>query len=319
MINGKSIGVVVPAYNEERLIERTITTMPSEVDRIVVVNDASRDRTGEILSALQQKDQRVEVLTHEKNQGLGQTLIDGYVRARELKLDVVVVMAGDNQMNPNDLPAVVRPIIEGKADYTKGNRLLRPEVLGRMPKHRFIGNSGLTFLTKLATGYWNVIDPQCGYTAISGHALAAIPIEQMIKGYGYNADILHMLNLRNFRVCDVEVEPVYGEEVSGIKLSSYIPKVSALLARLFFQRMLQKYIIREFHPLVLMYLFSFFTLVCIGVPYFFRFLFVYFSTGQIETTMLIFLLNLLSAGIFALIFGMWLDMEDNRKLSAYPT
>ncbi|MCI5065274.1 glycosyltransferase family 2 protein [bacterium] len=309
-----SVGIIVPAYNEERLIERTLTTMPDYVDTIVVINDCSRDRTLEIIQKLQQSDSRIVLIDHPENRGLGQSLIDGYVRCRELGLDAVGVMAGDAQMNPADLPALLDPIVEDRADYTKGNRLLREEVYNRMPKYRFFGNSALTLLTKFATGYWRVIDPQCGYTVIGKRALATIPIESMIKGYGYNADILNMLNLNSFRVADVEVEPVYGEEVSGIKLSSYVPRVSKLLVKLFLKRLLKKYLVREFHPLVFLYLFSFVLLVLVGIPYTIRFLFYFGSTGVVDTTMLIFLLNNFSTGFFALFFGMWMDMEDNRRL-----
>src|SRR5690606_13739007 len=144
------------------------------------------------------------------------------------------------------------------ADYAKGNRLLRDEVVERMPRHRLIGNAVLSLLTKFATGYWKSMDPQCGYTAISGEALARIPIESMIKGYGYNVHILNMLNLANQRVAEVEVEPVYRDEVSYIKLRRYIPSVSVLLIRLFWFRLTRRYIVRDFHPLALMYMFSIF-------------------------------------------------------------
>ena len=219
-------------------------------------------------------------------------------------------------MNPADLPQVINPIAESRSDYVKGNRLLRDDCYERMPRHRFYGNSILTLLTKFATGYWNVIDPQCGYTAISHAALSRIPIATMTKGYGYNADILNMLNLYNFRVCDVEVEPVYGLEQSKIKLKSYIPKVSMLLLRLFIKRMTHKYFIREFHPLVFLYIFSVFLLGVIAVPYTLNFLINWIVNAEINTTMLIFLLNIFSTGIFSLVFGMWMDMEDNRKLIA---
>ncbi len=229
MYKGKSIGIVVPAYNEELLIGKTLSTIPDFVDKIFVIDDASKDRTKEITLEFQQKDLRIVLIHHTNNQGVGQSLIDGYVASREAGLDITAVMAGDAQMDPDDLPAVLDPIAEGWSDYVKGNRLLREEVVARMPKHRYIGNSVLTLLTKFATGYWRIIDPQCGYTAISLKALSTIHIEDMIKGYGYNAHILNMLNLNNFRVCDVEIRPVYGEEKSGIKLRNYVPKVGRLI------------------------------------------------------------------------------------------
>lgn len=314
MLREQTIGVVVPAYNEELLIRKTLTTMPTFVDRIVVVNDGSRDRTLEIIRELAAGDPRIDVVHHEKNKGLGQSLIDGYLRARELGLDVVAVMAGDAQMAPADLEAVCEPILRREADYVKGNRLLHPEVVRRMPFYRFIGNSGLTLLTKFATGYWHVMDPQCGYTAISKRALARIPIQEMIKGYGYNAHILFMLNMDNFRVADVEVEPVYGDEKSKIKLRTYIPRVSRLLTGLFFQRLLRKHLVRDFHPMVLFYFLSFVLLLLVDVPLLVRFFRLYSEYGEAPQTTLIILSFTGLMAFFSLFFGMWMDMEDNRRL-----
>ena len=231
MYKGESVGIVVPAYNEELLIGKTLSTMPDFVDKIYVVDDGSKDRTKEIILEFQTKDPRIVLIAHVQNQGLGQSLIDGYVSSREAGLDITAVMAGDAQMDPDDLSSVLDPVAEGRADYVKGNRLLRDEVIFNMPRYRYIGNSALTLLTKFATGYWHIIDPQCGYTAISLKALTTIHIEEMIKGYGYNAHILNMLNLSNFKVCDVGIVPVYGEAKSGIKLKKYIPSVIKLLTK----------------------------------------------------------------------------------------
>ncbi len=311
MLKKKKIGVVVPAYNEELLIEKTLTTMPSYVDRIIVVDDYSKDKTNLIIKKLIQKNKKIVLVTHEKNKGLGQSLITGYLKSLELNLDITAVMAGDAQMDPNDLKKVVNPILEGRVDYVKGNRLLEKDCIDKMPKYRFIGNSFLTLLTKFATGYWNIIDPQCGYTAISKKALSTINIKEMVKGYGYNADILNMLNLSNFKVKDVSVKPVYGKEKSGIKLCKYIPKVSMLLTKLYWKRMFHKYIVREFHPLVFFYLFSFINIFLISLPLFIYMVLNYKTAPQ--TSLIIFAFSLMM-GFFSFFFGMWMDMEDNRKL-----
>ena len=317
MFENKTIGVVVPAHNEELLIEQTLSTMPAFVDRIYVVNDCSTDRTLEIIQTLSEQDKRIKVIDHKVNLGLGQTLIDGYVAAREEAMDVTAVMAGDAQMNPADLPDVIRPITQNWAAYVKGNRLLRDDCFDKMPRHRFIGNSALTLLTKFATGYWRIIDPQCGYAAISKKALSTISIEDMIKGYGYNAHILNMLNLNNFRVCDVEVQPVYGKEKSGIKLLNYIPTVSKLLAKLFAKRMIHKYLIREFHPLILFYLFSALNLLSsIGLG--FRLGYLLSGPGLYGASTPVILSLTVIMTCFSFFFAMWLDMEDNRRLIASP-
>lgn len=317
MLEGRTIGIVIPAYNEQLLLPRTLDTMPAYVDFMFVINDCSKDNTAKILDEYAARDPRIHPIHHEVNKGLGQSLIDGYVAARELGVDIVAVMAGDNQMSPADLEHVVRPIIDDAADYVKGNRLLRAEVVKRMPRHRFIGNNILTLLTKFATGYWHLIDPQCGYTAISKEALALIPIERMTKGYGYNADILNMLNLSNFRVVDVGVEPVYGEEQSKIRLHRYIPKVSALLTSLFFKRMTNKYMLRDFHPLFLLYAFSGLNFFVFFLPLGVRFFWFYIQRGVAPTTTLLLMMFSFSFAIFSLIFAMWMDMEDNRRLNPY--
>lgn len=314
MLDGKTIAVVVPAYNEGNLITKVLTTMPEFVDNIIVVNDGSIDDTLASIKQRMLEDPRIILVNHERNQGLGQTLIDGYLKAREAQFDVVAVMAGDAQMCPDDLITVVKPIVDGKADYSKGNRLLRAEVTEHMPKYRFIGNAILTLLTKFATGYWHVIDPQCGYTAISKQALSVIPIETMIKGYGYNAHILNMLNLTNFSVYDVEVKPVYGDEKSKIKLGRYIYNVSRLLIRLFFKRLFHKYLVRDFNPLVLFYLFSLFCTLVIALPLAIRFFVMYLHYGVVPTTTLSIFSFSSMMGFLSLFFGMWLDMEDNKKL-----
>lgn len=315
MIDSRSIAVVVPAYQEELLIRKTLSTMPTFVDAIIVVNDGSTDGTRQVIEEIAINDSRILLLNHDENKGLGKSLIDGYLKSRELGFDVTAIMAGDAQMAPNDLVRVISPIVKGKADYVKGNRLFYPGVAERMPKYRFIGNAVLTFLTKFATGYWQVVDPQCGYTAISKEALRAIPIERMIQGYGYNADILNMLNMQNMRVADVLVEPVYGEEQSKIKLRKYIPTVSWLLIRLFFRRLTQKYMLRDFNPLCLSYLVSFFFLFIFSLPLGLRILYLYFFIADEfpQTTMLCFIFTSI-AGIQTLLSAIQYDMLDNKDL-----
>ena len=314
MFAEKTVGIVVPAYNEELLISKTLSTMPSYVDTIIVVNDGSRDKTLQIVKEHQLKDPRIVIVDHEVNKGLGQSLIDGYLKARELEIDVVSVMAGDAQMSPTDLPKVLEPVAKGEAEYAKGNRLLHDKVIERMPTHRFFGNAGLTLLTKFATGYWHSMDPQCGYTAISRKALARIPIEKMIKGYGYNAHILYMLNVNNFTVKDVEIEPIYGDEKSKIKLSSYIPTVSRLLVTLFFKRILRKYALRDFHPLILFYVLAIAMGVGLCVPLTIRFIYMYAKFGNVPQTTLIILSFLSTNAFFSVLFAIWMDMEDNKRL-----
>lgn len=319
MYKDKTVGIVIPAYNEEELLPVTLGTMPDFVDKMFVINDCSKDNTKQVILDLQKKDSRIVLIDHEVNKGLGQSLIDGYVKSRDEGIDITAVMAGDNQMHPDDLPAVINPIADGKSDYSKGNRLLSDEVVGLMPWHRLIGNSGLTFLTKFATGYWHVIDPQCGYTAISKRALKAIPIERMTKRYGYNADILNMLNIHNYKVADVEIRPVYGREQSKIKLWKYIPHVSCLLIMLFFRRLRDKYMIRNFNPLCLSYIFGSFMLVFVAFPLLLRVLYMYWRTQGAEApqTSIICLMFATITGLQILLTAIQFDKEDNRELCVH--
>jgi glycosyltransferase involved in cell wall biosynthesis len=306
------IGVVVPAYNEELLILETLEGMPDFVDTIFVINDASTDNTLELIETQQKKDPRVVLINHEKNKGLGQSLIDGYLKSAESDVELTAVMAGDNQMHPDDLPTLLNKLIVQGYDYVKGNRLLH-ENIDFMPKYRFFGNAMLTILTKFATGYYSLMDPQCGYTAIKNTALRGIPIEEMTKGYGYNADILNMLNIRGYSVCDVEVRPVYGREQSKIKLWKYIPKTSSLLVRLFFRRLWQRYVVRDFHPLVLFYLFALFNIVFLIIPLIVRFFYMYRLEGMAPRTTMIILVFLLTTTFQSILFAIWMDMDYNRK------
>jgi len=249
----KRIGVVVPAYNEEKLLGRTLSTIPEYVDRVYVVDDCSTDKTGEIAGEFA-ADPKFVCIRHEVNKGVGAGIISGYKRAVGDEMDIIAVMAGDNQMDPDQLPALLDPIAEGRADYTKGNRLLSSDYRKGMSKWRTLGNSILTFLTKVGSGYWQIMDPQNGYTAISRRALERVNPETIYPWYGYCNDLLVRLNVYGLRVQDVIMPARYGEEKSKIRYGKYIPKVSWLLLKDFFWRLKMKYVILSFHPLVLFYM-----------------------------------------------------------------
>jgi len=314
MYKNKTIGVVVPAYNEEKLITRVIDTMPDFVDRIIVVDDASTDNTAKILENEKKHHPQLEIVTHKKNQGVGAAIVTGYKRARELKLDITVVMAGDAQMDPADLPAIIEPVANGEADYTKGNRLFRGESWNMIPHYRYLGNAFLSFLTKIASGYWHIADSQCGYTAISLDTLNVLDLDNIYKKYGMPNDILIKLNIENCRVRDVNVRPVYNiGEKSGIRLWKVIPAITRLLIRGFFQRLFIKYVIKDFHPLVLFYSLSFIT-IPLSFLFLIRTFLIYYTKGFVPpTSHLLFWLMFIS-GMQSLLFAMWFDMEYNKHL-----
>jgi glycosyltransferase involved in cell wall biosynthesis len=312
---GCKVGVVVPAYNEEKLIERTIRTMPPFVDRIIVVDDCSRDRTAEIVQNLGDEfGARLILVRHERNQGVGRTIVTGYQRAIEEECEVTAVMAGDAQMDPRDLIRIIEPVAKREADYVKGNRLFRGESWQMIPKHRYLGNSVLSFLTKVASGYWHIADSQSGYTAISLIALKRLELDHIYPRYGMPNDILVRLNIHNFRVRDVSVRPVYNiGERSGIRLYKVIPTISWLLFKGFWRRMLRKYVIQDFHPLIFFYLLSFGALALSAV-FFLRTLYYWIDLGSVPTTSFLVFWFLLISGFQSLFFAMWFDMENNRHL-----
>ncbi|QSZ67852.1 glycosyltransferase [Methanofollis aquaemaris] len=250
---GRRVAVVVPAYNEENLIKETLDGIPEYVEKVYVVDDGSTDRTGVIIDAYARHDPCIVPIHHDPNRGVGAAITSGYLRAVEDEMDLVAVMAGDNQMDPAYLPSLLDPIIDGKADYTKGNRLISEDYRTGMSKWRSFGNSVLTFLTKIASGYWQMMDPQNGYTAVSTRALATLPLDHVYQGYGYCNNLLVWLNIYGMRVQDVAIPARYGREKSGIRYSTYIPKVSHLLLGNFLFRLKTKYVQMSFHPLVFFY------------------------------------------------------------------
>jgi len=251
MYREHTIGVVVPAYNESELIGETLASIPEYVDAVYAIDDASTDDTADIIENFD--DPRIVFIHHEKNSGVGAAIVSGYKRALEDGIDIAAVMAGDNQMDPEQLPHLLDPIIEDRADYTKGNRLLSSEYRTGMSNWRFFGNAILTFLTKIGSGYWQMMDPQNGYTAISKSVLGQISLDSVYPWYGYCNNLLTRLNVYGFRVVDVVMPARYGREKSKIKYSKYIVKVSPMLLRDFLWRLKMKYVLLSFHPLVLFY------------------------------------------------------------------
>lgn len=314
MYRGKSIGVVVPAHNEEILIARTIATMPDFVDKIIVVDDCSRDKTAQIVNDLCASNPRLILIKHQQNGGVGKAISTGYIWCRDNNIDIAVVMAGDGQMNPADLPNLLDPVVEDRTDYSKGNRLITGEAWKKIPRVRYIGNSVLSFLTKIASGYWHVTDSQTGYTALNRRALSILPLQDIYPRYGMPNDFLVTLNIYNMRVIDIPVEPVYGiGERSGIKIHKVIFSIGYLVVRLFFKRMFQKYMIRDLHPLIFFYVFGAIQIFLSAILSI-RLLVVWHDTGLIPHINALLVFFCASLGFQSLLFAMLFDMEANRDL-----
>lgn len=241
MYKSKTIGVVVPAYNEEKFIEATINNIPDFMDVIYAVNDGSTDNTESILSVLAKSNAKIKLIS-KKNGGVGSAITAGYKKSIEDNVDIVAVMAGDNQMDPAHLVRLITPVIEGTADYAKGDRLSQPGNTRGMSRWRRFGNRLLTWLTRIAAGDWHINDPQNGYTAISSEALNRIDLDSVYPGYGYCNELLVKLKTYGCRIVDVPMPARYGHEKSKIKYSRYVPLVSWLLLKNLLWRLKIRYL-----------------------------------------------------------------------------
>ena len=312
MLEGKTVAVVVPAHDEEALIGETLAGVPAFVDRIFVVDDGSKDATAERAGAA--GDGRVEVLRHERREGVGAAIVAGYRRALAEEIDVTAVMAADNQMDPADLELLAEPVARGEVDYAKANRLITGEAWRLIPRTRYLGNAVLSLLTKIASGYWHVADSQSGYTAIARPTLAQLDLDRIYRGYGFPNDMLVHLNVWSARVRDFPSRPIYGVgERSGIKLRSVIPRISWLLFKGFWWRLWQKYVIRDFHPLVFFYVLGILMTV-VGLVLGIVEVVLRLQGNEITTPTIVLVALLLISGTQFTLFAMWFDMESNKDL-----
>ncbi|MEI6143618.1 MAG: glycosyltransferase family 2 protein, partial [Mariniphaga sp.] len=362
MLNNKTIAVVVPAYNEEKQIGIVIETMPDFVDRIIVVNDNSSDKTEDIvkgfinsvhnqshleieekvikktfhndaeirLQAFNKKEldffpksevvignsnkDRIVLINNIENAGVGGSIARGYKWCKDNHIDCTAVMAGDAQMDPNELESICLPVANEGIDYVKGNRLIHGSAGYYIPKTRFIGNSILSILTKIASGYWRISDTQTGYTAISLAALQSIKLYDIYKRYGMPNDMLAKLNIAYCTIREIPIKPVYriGEQ-SKMKVYKVIPKISFLLFKSFFKRLWMKYFIKNFHPLFILY-HSSFVLGLVWIPYLIKVLRLFFAGQNVsfETLFAFTFLGITAMQFF--VFAMWMDIQDNERL-----
>ena len=284
MYRDHTVGVVVPAYNEAGFVGEVIDTMPEFVDRVYAVDDRSTDGTwteirehaaaanasgdtetdggraamvapgeGDEVTQPETAPDRVVPIRNPENRGVGGTVVTGYRRALEDGVDVVAVMNGDGQMDPDVLDEILDPVVEGRAGFAKGNRLGTGRDREKMPLWRTFGNSLLTVLTRMASGYWEMTDPMDGYTAISREALASIDLDAVYTEFGFCNDMLAKLGRHDVTVVDVPHSAEYGDEESSINYRRFITTVSPLLARHYFDRLRREYVVDEFHPLVVLY------------------------------------------------------------------
>jgi len=312
VLEGKRVAVVVPAHNEEKLIGETVGSIPPFVDRIYIVDDHSTDGTVAAVRALD--DPRVELIEHERNLGVGGAIVTGYQSACDDRADVTAVMAADAQMDPDDLEMLAGAVARGEVDYAKANRLFTGQAWEVIPRYRYLGNAVLSLMTKIASGYWHVADSQSGYTAISLQYLDLLDLDRIYKRYGFPNDLLVHLNVWNARVRDYPSRPIYGVgERSGIRLRKVVPTISWLLLKGFFWRMREKYVIRDFHPLVFFYFLGLLaTLLGFGLGL--AELILRILGNDITPATIVLVALLLISGSQFTLFAMWFDMESNRDL-----
>ncbi len=244
-----NISVVIPSYKVSKYILDVIKDIPEFVNHIVIVDDKCPQNSGQI--AKTSTDNRVIICYHEKNLGVGGAVITGYKKALELNSDIVIKIDGDGQMDVNYMQKLIQPILDGKADYTKGNRFTDFKALRAMPKVRLFGNSGLSFLVKAASGYWNLMDPTNGYTAINKHALEELDLDNIAKRYFFESDMLINLNIENAVVVDVEIPAKYGDEESSLSITKTLVGFPPKLFKGLCKRIFLKYFIYDFNMLSL--------------------------------------------------------------------
>ena len=241
-----TIAVVIPAYDVERDIQSVLRGLPAYIKYIIVVDDASRDSSAELVTAAAKKDKRITLIRHIENQGVGGSMISGFRKALELGAQIIIKLDGDGQMDPAYIPALITPLIQGKADYVKGNRFRDFQSLQQMPFLRRIGNLGLSFLTKAATGYWNIFDPTNGFFAIRAEILAQLPLDKIDRRYYFETSMLANLYLLGAFVMDIPIPARYRSETSNLSIWRTLVEFPLKLLATFLRRILLRYYIYDF-------------------------------------------------------------------------
>ena len=254
MYYGRRVTVVIPAYNVRKQILTTLAGIPDLVDNIIVVDDASSDGTSQVLADV--LDSRLMRFTHETNQGVGGAVVTGFRGALAQKAELIVKMDADGQMDPKYIPALLEPIVAGACGYTKGNRFLSTEELRSMPWLRLVGAFCLTFLCKLASGYWHVFDPVNGYVAIDVNVLRKLPLNHLARRYFFETDLLIHLNVFRVRIKDVPIPPRYGDEQSSMRLLTVLFTFPVFLLKGFWYRLYQRHVLREFSAVAVFWVFG---------------------------------------------------------------
>ncbi|MFC1729238.1 glycosyltransferase family 2 protein [candidate division KSB1 bacterium] len=314
MYQNKRISLVIPAYNEEKLIKPTLEHVPEVIDHVYVIDDASIDSMAEVVTECARRDDRIELIQHEKNCGPGQAIITGYRASNKAGYDITVVVGGDYQMPLEQVESFLKPLVEETADYTKGNRfMMGGNAFEDMPKTRLIGNTLISLLTKIASGLYKIFDVVDGYTAITKRAIDLIDWDKAWKGYGYPMDFLIRMSTYGLHVKDIPRRAIYleGERQSQIKGFKYALKVSPMLLRGFFWRLVVKYIFRDFHPLIFFYIMGL-TLFPLGVLYGLYLVYAQIAGIGVSGPRAVLATLLITTGLQFLLFAMLFDSQESE-------
>lgn len=324
--SGDTTGEVVKGYiNSDKSRKIKIGSVynnitPNRYNRadILLINkqkDEHKHYTPAIVFNEHEDTDRIILINHTRNTGKGSAIATGYKWAKDHGIDCTATMDGDGQMDPGELESICLPVINNEVDYVKGNRLIHRSALLVIPKVRYLGNSILSILTKLASGYWHVSDSQTGFTAISNKALNSIRVYKIYKGYGYPNDMLVKLNIAMCTIKEVEIKPLYDiGEKSKMKILKVIPQASWMLLKSFFKRLWYKYLFRDFHPLFLLYHFAFILLFA-SIPFAIKILDVWLIQREpLNTVTFIAFIFLFISAFQSFLFAMWMDIQDNERL-----
>lgn len=241
------LAVIIPCYRVSRYIENVLRTIPSMVHTIIVIDDACPEQSWQVAESLKKIDPRIQIVRHSENQGVGGAMITGYEQALKSDCDIFIKMDGDGQMDPKYIESLVRPLINNCADYCKGNRFREFNSLQSMPKLRLFGNSVLSFVVKAASGYWNIMDPTNGYTAIHRRILEKMDLTKLSRRYFFESDMLIQLNILSAVATDVPMKSRYADEESSLNIPTVILQFPTKLARGLVRRLFLKYFIYDFN------------------------------------------------------------------------
>jgi dolichol-phosphate mannosyltransferase len=239
-----SVAIVIPCFRVAPYVAAVIRSIPPHYRTIICVDDGSPDDTARVIAELD--DSRVTLIRHPRNRGVGGAMKTGYAEAMRRGADICVKMDGDGQMSGDDLDGLVAPLLEGVADYSKGNRFVDLRALRRMPRGRLIGNAVLSFASKLASGYWNMLDVNNGFTAVRSAVLRRVDFERVSERYFFETSMLIELNVLRAVVVDVEMPARYGDEQSSVSISRVLATFPPLLVRGFLRRLYWRYLIQDF-------------------------------------------------------------------------